>query len=323
MPQKKVLTLVLLLSLTLCSALEAQQTTVRIGHFPNLTHAPALVAHNMSRSGEGFFEKRLGAAIKIEWYTYNAGPSAMEALMLDSIDASYVGPNPAINAFVRTKGEEVRIIAGSTLGGAALVVQGDGRIKSAADFKGKKIATPQLGNTQDVAARAWFKAQGLNVTQTGGDLNIIPTENPEQLSLFQANQIDGAWTVEPWVSRLEREGKGSIFISDQDSIATVLVVSKKLLNTSPQLVSALNKANQELIEWINANPAEAQKRVSAELLALTSKPVAPELLASAWPRMRFDATISLAQLQSFVDAAKQVGFLKDAGDLSGMLYVTK
>ena len=127
---------------------------VRVGHFPNITHGQALVAHQLSRRGQGWFEERLGPRVDIEWFVYNAGPSAMEAIFAGSVDLSYVGPSPAINAYTRSGGEEVRIIAGAAWGGAALVVQGDGRIQTAADFRGRRVATPSLGNTQDVACRA-------------------------------------------------------------------------------------------------------------------------------------------------------------------------
>ncbi len=170
----------------------------------------ALVAHNLSRQGKGWFEERLGKDVTIEWYVYNAGPSAMEAIFAGSIDLTYVGPNPAINAYSKSAGEEVRIVAGAAYGGAALVVQPELAGKTAADFKGKTIATPQLGNTQDVAARAWLAAGGLSITQTGGDASVVPTANPDQLPLFQQKQLDAVWTVEPWVSapraRSRRQG---------------------------------------------------------------------------------------------------------------------
>jgi NitT/TauT family transport system substrate-binding protein len=166
------------------------QTILRIGHFPNITHIQALVAHNMSRQGKGWFEPRLGADVKIEWYIYNAGPSAMEAVFAKSIDLTYVGPNPAINAYFRSAGQEARIVAGSVNGGSALVVQGDSTLKTAAEFRGKKIATPQFGNTQDVAARVWLVSGGLKITQTGGDAQVVPTANPDQLLLFKQKQID-------------------------------------------------------------------------------------------------------------------------------------
>src|ERR1700688_3327823 len=185
----------MLLSLAFGDAHAIAQTTLRVGHFPNITHTQALVAHALSRQGKGVFERHLGGDVKIEWYVYNAGPSAMEAIFAKSIDLTYVGPNPAINAHLKSQGEEIRIVAGSCSGGAALVVQPDGRIKTDADFKGKKIATPQFGNTQDVAARAWLQSKGLRITMTGGDAFVIPTANPDQLSLFQGGKLDAVSTV--------------------------------------------------------------------------------------------------------------------------------
>ena len=181
------------------------ESQLRVGHFPNITHVQALVAHNLSRQGKGWFEQRLGPEVRIEWFVYNAGPSAMEAIFADSIDLAYVGPNPAINAYAKARGEEIRIIAGAVNGGAALVVQPDLDINNPADFKGRRVGTPQFGNTQDVAARAWLSAGGLKVTQTGGDVQVLPTANPDQLALFKTKQLDAVWTVEPWVSRLETE----------------------------------------------------------------------------------------------------------------------
>ena len=154
----------------------AKPFVLRVGHFPNVTHAQGVIAHAMTnrakklQQGNGWFEERLGPGVKINWFVYNAGPSAMEALFADSIDLTYVGPSPALNAYTRSKGEEVRVIAGAAEGGAALVVQRDGRIRSPQDFKGRKIATPQFGNTQDVACRTWLQAGGLKVTPTGGDV---------------------------------------------------------------------------------------------------------------------------------------------------------
>ena len=162
------------------------ETKIRVGHFPNVTHMQALVAHAMSRRGDGWFEKRVGAEVKIEWFVYNAGPSATEAIFANSIDLTYIGPSPAINAYAKARGEEIRIVAGAANGGAALVVPKETALKTAADFRGKKIATPQLGNTQDVSCRAWLAAGGLKITQLGGDAQVLPTENPDQLALFDA-----------------------------------------------------------------------------------------------------------------------------------------
>src|SRR6266480_3308979 len=204
-----------------------EKTTIRFGHFPNITHAQGVIAHALSRQGKGWFEKCLGPNVEIQWFTYNAGPSAMEAIFAGSLDVTYVGPGPALNAHFKSNGEEIRVISGAANAGAALVVKADSPIKAPADFRGKKIATPQLGNTQDISCRAWLKSQGFKVTQTGGEVTVIPTANPDQLGLFQTGGVDAVWTVEPWVTRLEREAKAKVFLEDTNIITTWLASSVK------------------------------------------------------------------------------------------------
>src|SRR6266705_6771080 len=208
------------------------ETKIRVGHFPNITHAQGLVAHALSRQGKGWFEQRLGPGTKIEWFIYNAGPSAIEAIFAKSIDLTYVGPGPALNAYTKSNGQEIRLIAGAANGGAGLIVQPDQNLKAAADFRGKKIATPQLGNTQDVSCRAWLAAGGLKITQVGGDAQVLPAANPDQLALFQQKKVDAVWTVEPWVSRLELEAGGKVLVEETDSPTTVLVSSVKFLGAN-------------------------------------------------------------------------------------------
>ncbi|HEU4662255.1 MAG TPA: ABC transporter substrate-binding protein [Pseudolabrys sp.] len=295
------------------------QTVVRIGHFPNITHVQALVAHNFSRQGKGWFEQRLGPDVKIEWYVYNAGPSAMEALFAKSIDLTYVGPNPAINAFAKSRGREVRIVAGAVNGGSALVIQPDSNLKTAADFRGKKIATPQFGNTQDVAARAWLKAGGLRITQSGGDAQVIPTANPDQLGLFRQKQFDAVWTVEPWVSRLEREAGGKILINDKDAITTVLVARADLLETRKEMVRKIVAAHRELTDWIAKNSEQAQRMVRAELDAEMHAKLPAELIANAWSRIVPTADISVEALNKFVASAQSAGFLRGAPDMTELV----
>src|SRR5213082_729566 len=235
------------------------KVVIRFGHFPNITHAQGVIAHALSRQRKGWFEERLGPKVEIQWFTYNAGPSAMEAMFAGSLDLTYVGQGPALNAHFKSNGEEVRVIAGAANAGAALVVKSVSPIKTAADFRGKKIATPQLGNTQDISCRAWLKAQGFKVTQTGGDVTVIPTANPDQLGLVQSGGVDAVWTVEPWVTRLEREAKARVFIEDKDVITTWLVSSVKFLNGHRDFAKKIAAANIELTKWIQDHEAEAQK----------------------------------------------------------------
>src|SRR2546423_4732099 len=195
-----------LLTFIVASSVSAE-TKVRVGHFPNITHAQGVIAHALSRQGKGWFEQRLGPNAQIQWFTYNAGPSAMEAMFAGSLDLTYVGQGPALNAHFKSNGEEVRVIGGAANAGAALVVKADSPIKTAADFRGKKIATPQLGNTQDISCRAWLKAQGFKVTQTGGDVIVLPTNNPDQLTLLQNGGVEMGGPVESWGTRFVSEAK--------------------------------------------------------------------------------------------------------------------
>lgn len=302
--------LVLALGLAACGPDGPSDGVLRLGCFPNVTHAQALVARQLERRGTPWFAPRLG--VRVEWVTFNAGPAAMEALLAGNVDATYVGPNPALNAHVRSRGDEVRVIAGAASGGSALVVRRGAGLRVPADFRGRSIATPQLGNTQDVACRAWLAAGGVRVTVTGGEASVVPTANPDQLARFVAKDLDAAWTVEPWVSRLEREADGEVLVPEDDALTTVLVASRGLVERRAPLARALAAAHAELTAWVVAHPEEARDLVRAEVLALTRQALAPDLLAHAWPRLRFESVVDRARFERLVEAARGVGFLADA-----------
>jgi NitT/TauT family transport system substrate-binding protein len=313
---KALLTVATLLALAFPAA---AGTILRVGHFPNITHAQGLIASYLSRQGKGWFEPWLGPDVTIQWLPFNAGPSAMEAIFTGSLDLTYVGPTPALNAYVKSRGEEVRLIAGAAKGGAALVGQPDGRIVNPGDFRGRKLGTPQLGNTQDVAARAWLQRAGLRITQLGGEVFVLPTQNADLLSLFTRRQIDAVWTVEPWVSRLEMEADGKILLEQKDAVTTVLASSARLLTTQPELVKRFAAAHAALTDWINANPDEAKRLVIAALKELTRADFKPALADRSWSRLLFTSEITLAPIEALVAEAQSVGFLKDAKDLSRLV----
>src|SRR5256714_123345 len=290
-------------------------TKVRVGHFPNITHAQALVAHALSRQGKGWFEERLGPGMKIEWFIYNAGPSAMEAIFAKSIDLTYVGPGPALNAYSKANGEEIRLVAGAANGGSGLVVQPDQNLKAPADFRGKKIATPQFGNTQDISCRAWLTEGGLKITQLGRDAQLIPTQNPDQLGFFKAKKIDAVWTVEPWLSRLEQEASGKVLVEEKDVATTVLVSSAKFFQQR-DLAKKFAQAHGELTDWIAKNPDEAQRLIKAELLEETKSDMTPQVIAAAWKRIVFASETPRASVEKFMQNSGKAGFIKTASDLS-------
>jgi NitT/TauT family transport system substrate-binding protein len=296
-----------------------QKTIIRFGHFPNITHAQGVIAHAFSRQRKGWFEERLGPSIEIQWFTYNAGPSAMEAIFAGSLDLTYVGQGPALNAHLKSNGEEIRILAGAANGGAALVVKPDGSIKTAADFRGKKIASPQFGNTQDISCRAWLKAQGFKVTQTGGDAIVVPTANPDQLGLFQSGGVDAVWTVEPWVTRLEREAKAKVFLEDTNIITTWLASSVRFLKNHRDLAKKVVTANNELTDWIQVHADEAQKLLIAELKEETRTDFAPEAVAQAWKRIKFTTAVPPELVTKAAQDGKDAGFLKGSTDTSKLV----
>lgn len=295
---------------------------VRVGYFPNITHAQALIGLSAER---GDFQKALGANVKIDPKIFNAGPSAIEALFAGELALAYIGPNPAINGYVKSKGESLRILAGATSGGAVLVVRPDASIQSAKDFAGKRIATPQLGNTQDVALRYYLLANNLAPKEKDGDVTVIPAQNPDILTLFLKKEIDGAWVPEPWGARLAKEGNGVIFLDERDLwpdrkfVTANIVASTKFSQEHPDLVKRWLVAHVELTQWINANPAEAKRIANAEIARLTGKALAADVLDDAWSRL--DVTYDPLASSLFVsaDRAFALGFLgKDKPDLSGI-----
>lgn len=306
-----------LLGLLLSSARAEPPKRIRIGHFPNVTHAQALLAR-----AEGTFEKALG--VQVEWITFNAGPSAIEALFTDAIDATYVGPNPAINGFVKSKGQNFQIVAGAASGGAALVVRTDSGIESERDFNGKTIATPQIGNTQDVAARAWLRKHGYELKDRGGTVTVLPLANPDQLLMFQRKEIDAAWTIEPWVSRLEQEANGRVFIEESALwphgryVTTVLVVSRKFLRNHRELVEKLVRAHIALTERLEKDKFTAAPVINEQIKNLTGKELPPAVLESALRRVEFTWEPLEAELQHAADLAYEAGFLREKPSLAGL-----
>ncbi len=313
-------------SLIAACTVQAQQkpVVVRVGYFPNVTHAQALVG----RAG-GQFEKALGPGVQIEWKAFNAGPSAIEALFANAIDLTYVGPNPTVTGYVRSQGAAVRVIAGAASGGASLVVRQGAGIQKAADFHGKKIATPQQGNSQDIALRAWLRANGLKTREKGGDVQIMPITNADQFTLFLKGQLDAAWAPEPWAARLVHEAGGKIFLDERDLwpnrefVITNLVVSPKFLKEHSDVVKNFLRAHVDLTDWINKNAAQAKQIMNQQLQKEVGKPLAPEVLDDAFSRMTVTYDPIRSSLAKSTQQAFEEGFLgKTQPDISGLYDLT-
>jgi NitT/TauT family transport system substrate-binding protein len=293
---------------------------LRLGYFPNLTHATALVG-----VANGIFTKDLGPNVTLQTKTFNAGPAAVEALFANSLDITYVGPNPAINAFQKSNGQAVRLIAGATSGGAGLVVKPS--INSAADLKGKKVASPQLGNTQDVALRSWLKQNGLNTTpEGGGDVQILPQDNAQTLDTFKSGQIDGAWVPEPWTTRLVIDGKGKLLVNEGTLwgggkfLTTTVIVRTAFLKDHPDVVKNFLKGHVDATNYINENPTQAQQAANQAIAQLTGKALSNAVVTAAWQNLTFTWDPLAATLRKEATDAQSVGLLQNP-NLKGLVDV--
>ena len=290
----------------------AKNVTLRLGYFPNVTHAQPQVA-----LARGTFAEELGANVKLDTKTFNAGPAAIEALFAGAIDATYIGPNPAITGYVQSQGKDLRIIAGATSAGALLVVRGDAGITKPADFANKKIATPQLGNTQDVALRAWLQKNGLNDKQHGGNVQVIPTANADALSLISRGQLDGAWVPEPWATRIVQEAGGKVFLDERDLwpngdfVTTHLIVRTKFMEENPDAVERLLRAHVKTTLWINDNPDEAKKLVNENIKKVTSAGLSDVIINAAWRNQKITFDPIASSLRKSADDAFALGYLGD------------
>jgi NitT/TauT family transport system substrate-binding protein len=293
--------------------------TLRLGYFPNVTHVQPNVGIE-----NGVFVRALGEQVKLDAKTFNAGPTVIEALFAGEIDASYIGPNPAINGYVRSEGKELHIVAGAASGGALLIVRPEAGIQRPADFASKKVASPQLGNTQDVALRAWLKANGLNAREQGGNVEVLPIANADALAQFQRGQIDAAWEVEPWATRLVLEGNGRVFLDERslwpngDFVTTHLIVKTRFLEERPDIVENLLRAHVEVTQWIGANATEAKGLLNRSIEKLTTAALPVRVIDGAWENLRVTYDPIASSLKKSADDAYALGFLDTKPDLTNI-----
>lgn len=304
--------------IVLAGSLSAQ-TTIHVGYFPNITHAQPLVGR-----ANGTFEQALRNKAVIDWKTFNAGPSAVEALFAGAVDLIYVGPNPAITGYIRSQGQALRVVAGAASGGTALVVRSGANIHSAADFHGKKVASPQLGNTQDVSLRAWLLKNNLKPADKGGDVQVIPLANPDQLTLFQKGQLDASWAPEPWATRLIQEGGAQLFLDERSLwpngrfAITEVVVRTEFLQQHPDIVKAWLATHVELTQWIQRNQAQAKSILNQQIAKDTGKALPSKVLDEAFTRLEVTYDPIRQSLITSAQRAYEAGFLREKPDLSNL-----
>jgi NitT/TauT family transport system substrate-binding protein len=296
------------------SAAGSAPVTVRLGYLANITHAPALIAVK-----NGYFAKELGSAGSVKTTVFSSGTQETTAILSGQIDAAYVGPNPAINAWQKSGGTAIKIVSGAATGGASIVVKPS--ISSVAQLKGQSLATPSLGNTQDVAVRYWLKQQGLTTSTTGGgDVAIKPTTpNSAAVLEFKSGQIAGGSEPSPYDVEMVQDG-GKVLLSEP-GVTTVLMVTQSFLSAHPAIVNDLLKANLDALNYIKSDPSGAQAAANAELAASTGKPLKSAVLGPAWKEITFTADPDAASLDADAQQAESVGLLKTV-NLNGIFDLT-
>jgi NitT/TauT family transport system substrate-binding protein len=313
----------------------SQSRTLRIGYFPNLNHAQAVIGLQQ----EGDFQRILNAnnsndndGVKVESFVFNAGPSAIEALFGGQIDVAYVGPNPAINGYLASGGQGIRIISGVASGGASFVVRNDSGIESMKDLGDKKFASPQLGNTQDVALRKYLMDNGFKTTENGGNVTVVPITPADILTLMLKKEIDGAWVPEPWATRLVKEANGKIFVDERELwppdgkfVTANIIARTDYLKENPDIIKRLLQAHIDKTVWINENKEQAITTFNGALKKITGQTIPEDEIRDALMRLELTYDPIKESLFKMADNAHELGYLGNGGskmDLSNIFDLT-
>ena len=314
------------ISIASAQSIGDEKKTLRIGYFPNITHSQAVIGLN-----NGDYQKVLGDNVTVETFRFNAGPSAIESLLADRIDATYIGPNPAINGYLLTGGKDLRVISGASSGGASFIVRNDSGIETVNDLGGKKFASPQLGNTQDVALRKYLIDNGFNTVENGGNVTVLPIANADILTVFLKGEIDGAWVPEPWATRLVQEAGGKVFLDEKSLwpdgkfVTGNIIVRTDYLEENPEIIKKLLEAHVDETLKINNDTAAAAKEFNTQLKKLTGQEISESVLDKAYSNL--ELTYDPLKLTLFKSAndAYDLGFIekgKDRPNLSGIYDTT-
>jgi NitT/TauT family transport system substrate-binding protein len=305
------------------SSIGTSSHILRIGYFPILNHAQAVIG-----LGNGDFQKALGSGIIVKTQIFDSGPSLIEALFANQIDVAFAGPNPTINGYIVSDGKALKIISGASSGGAVFVVRNDSGIESTKDFANRKFASPQLGNTQDVALRKYLFENGYKTKENGGNVEVISAKSSDIFTLMLKKQIDGAWVPEPWGAKLVKEANARIFLDERilwpgGKFVTALIISRtNYLHDNPDIVMKLLAAHVDETNWINNHNAKAMQAFNIELKKLTGHTIANEELQQAFSRIEFTYDPLKQSLFKSAKDAFEIAFLKKQPNLVGIYDLT-
>jgi NitT/TauT family transport system substrate-binding protein len=310
------------LGVSLSSTSESNENKIRIAYFPNIGHAIPIVGME-----KGFFETSMENTTKIETRVFDSGPQAIESLFANSIDLAYVGPGPAINGFLNSENHNVKILAGAASGGASFIVHPESEINSASDFDGKKIAAPQIGNTQDVSLRHYLSEHGLKTADKGGSVIVYNIPNPDIYTLFVKGDIDGAWVAEPWATILETELNGKRLFHEEElwpnhEFASVLLIANAdYVEKNPVVISNFLDSHYQTVTWINQNPIDTRIVFNDFLNSHLGQPLSDAVVDVALSNLVITGDPLPDSIHSFAEKADTLGYLGRNGyDLSGIFY---
>jgi len=306
------------LGITLSSSYPTHENKIRIAYFPNIGHAIPIVGIE-----KGFFEESIGNQTKIETRVFDSGPQAIESLFANSIDLAYVGPGPAINGFLNSENHNVKILAGAASGGASFIVHPNSEINSVSNFAGKKIAAPQIGNTQDVSLRHYLSENGLKPAEKGGSVIVYNISNPDIYTLFVKGDIDGAWVAEPWATILETELGGKRLFHEEElwpnnEFASVLLIANAdYVEKNPTVIANFLQSHHETVTWINTNPIETRIVFNNFLNSYLGQSLSDDVIDIALSNIVITADPLHNSIFSFAERADALGYLGRNGyDLS-------
>ena len=298
------------------------ENKLRIAYFPNIGHAVPIVGIE-----QGYFADDLGSEIEIETRVFDSGPQVIESLFSNSVDIAYVGPGPAINGHLNSENKNVKILAGAASGGASFIVHPNSEITSASDFAGKKIAAPQIGNTQDVSLRNYLSENGLQPKEKGGSVTVYNIPNPDIYTLFVKGEVDGAWVAEPWATILETELDGNRLFYEEDlwpgkQFASVLVIGNTdYVKNNPETVSNFLQSHHNTVQWINENPVETRNVFNSFLKSYLGQSLSDEIVDIALSNLQIIDDPLPSSIHSFAEQADSLGYLGRNGyDISEIFY---
>lgn len=301
---------------------ENHEKKIRIAFFPNIGHAVPIIGLE-----KGFFKESIGNNISLETRIFDSGPQVIESLFANSIDLAYVGPGPAINGFLNSKDQNIRILAGAASGGASFIVHPNSEINSIKDFEGKRIAAPQIGNTQDVSLRYYLSQNGLKPAEKGGTVIVYNIPNPDIYTLFTKGDVDGAWVAEPWATILELELGGKRLFHEEElwhegKFASVLLIANiNYVQENPQVVSNFLDAHHRTVDWINKNPVQTRTIFNDFLDSYLGQPLPDEIVDVALSNILITGDPIPDSVESFAQKADSLGYLGRNGyNLDGIFY---